>query len=150
MVLMGNPHGNPQGEPMGNPHGYRNSQWQSLGMTGGRAELSHGRFLLDLGIFAWVEQALDTAENCSTPCPRPGIRPRRFCLSRIPGLRPGVEQGWGGLGSSRFWPGWGASSTHAETPGSRFRQILKFWPAEVGHKPTTHTCTIWHCGPRMV
>ena len=54
---------------------------------GGRAELSHGRFLLDLGIFAWVEQALDTAEN---------------------------------------------------------------WPAEVGHKPTTQTCTIWDCGPRMV
>ena len=36
----------------------------------GRAQLSHGRFLIDPGIFAWVEQALDMAANCSIPCPR--------------------------------------------------------------------------------
>ena len=68
------------------------------GMPQGRAELSHGRFLLDPGIFAWVEQALDTAENCLTPYSRPRIRPGRFCLGRIPGLRPGVEQVSGRMG----------------------------------------------------
>ena len=40
--------------------------------SGGRLELSHGRFLLDLGIFACVEHVLDTAENCSTHAPDPG------------------------------------------------------------------------------
>ena len=64
----------------------------------GRAELSHGTFLLDPGIFAWVEQASDTGENCSTPRSRPRIRPGRFCLGRIPGLRPGVEQVSGRMG----------------------------------------------------
>ena len=98
----------------GNPHGeYSWDSWEiSMGILtghgesprgqfpvgtletrpGGRAEFSLGRFLLDLGIFAWVEQALDTAENCSTPYSRHRIRPGRFCLGRIPGLRPGVEQ----------------------------------------------------------
>ena len=89
---MGNTHGTP-GESPGIPHG--ESTWDMGTLEtrpGGRTELRHGRFLLDLGIFASVEQALNMAENCSTPCPRPGIRPRHFCLGRIPGLRPGVEQ----------------------------------------------------------
>ena len=94
-ISMCNTRGNPMVILTGygeSPWGQDYSRWGSLKHDQGRAELSHGRFLLDPGISAWVEQALDTAENCSTPCPRPGIRPRRFCLGRIPGLRPGVEQ----------------------------------------------------------
>ena len=75
-VPMGNPHRegkSPWGHGahgespyMGNPHWYKNSQWEPLRHDeGGRVELSHGRFLLDLGIFAWVEQALDMAGNRS-------------------------------------------------------------------------------------
>ena len=112
----------------------------SLKHDQGREELSHGRFLLDPGIFAWVEQALDMAENCSTPSSRPRIRPGRFCLGRIPGLRPGVEQVSGRIG------GWLDRGRNAP---------VEIWPdprilGAVGHKPTSHTCTIWHCGPRMV
>ena len=46
----------------------------------------------------WVEHALDVAENCSTPCPRPRIRPRRFCLGRISSLMAGSEQVWARMG----------------------------------------------------
>ena len=89
------------------------TRWGSLKHDQGREELSNSRFLLDPGIFAWVEQALDMAEHCSTPCSRPRIRPGRFCLGRIPGLRPGVEQvsgrmgGWLDRGSDapvEIWP----------------------------------------------
>ena len=61
-------------------------------------EFSHAKFLLDPGASASVERTLDAAENCSIPCPRPRIRPTRFCLGRIPGLRPGVEQVWARMG----------------------------------------------------
>ena len=100
-ISMGTTRGNPMviltlyGE---SPWGQDYSRWGSLKRDQGRAELSHGRCLLDPGIFAWVEQALDTAENCSTPYSRPRIRPGRFCLGRIPGLRPGVEQVSGRMG----------------------------------------------------
>ena len=69
----------------------------------GQAELSHSRFLLDPGISAWVEQALDMAEKCSTLCSRPRIRPGRFCLGRIPGLRLGVVQILPGRGTVSDW-----------------------------------------------
>ena len=86
---------------VGNPHGTTIPSGTLETHTGGRAEMSHGRFVVDLGIFAWVEQALDTAENCSTPCPRAGIRTCHFCVGRIPSLKPGVERVFAGR-----WGGW--------------------------------------------
>ena len=100
-ISMGNTRGNPMVILTGygeSPWEQDYSRWGSLKHDQGRAELSQGRFLLDPGIFAWVEQALDTAEKCSIPCPRPRIRPGRFCLGRILGLRPGVEQVSGRIG----------------------------------------------------
>ena len=126
--LIGNPHATPSesgwksSQDMRSSHG---GQELPVGIPEtdlGRAELSHGRFLLDLGISAWVEQALDVAENCSTPCYRPEIRPRQFCPGQIPGLRPGVEQV-----PVRRWTG----STPAKMLGSKSCLILKFWPAQV-------------------
>ena len=105
--------------------------------------MSLGRFLLDRGIFASVEQALDTPENCSTPCPRPGIRPRQFCPGRIPGLRPGVEQdlGWEGDRLDR------RKIASVEIPPDP--QILAWG---IVHKPITLSCTIRaqaHLGPKF-
>ena len=86
-ILMGNPDGTweilrAQEHPLGIPEA----------RPGGRVEVSHGKLLLDLGVYAWVEHVLDMTENCSTPCCRPRIQPRRFWLDRISGRMLGVEQ----------------------------------------------------------
>ena len=109
----------------------------------GRAELSHGRFLLDPGIFAWVEQALDTAENCSTPYSRPRIRPGRFCLGRIPGLRPGVEQVLARMGTS-YWPQkcLGRDSARSWNSARRRPQLAPYGMVGPGWFEAV-TCNIW-------
>ena len=82
-------------------HRYNKSPLEFLRRGQGvEQKFGHGRFLLDPGVSAWVEQTLDSAENCSTPMPET----QNSTQALLPGSNPRPED-WNraGFGQDGGW-----------------------------------------------